>query len=258
MTRLIPKKIHYCWFGKQSLPVSACKCIESWKKFLPDYEIIQWNEDNFDTTQNQYIQEAYDAKKWAFVSDFARMKILFEHGGVYFDTDVELIKPLVGILERGPYMGCEQDGADADEIKPSSGIGIMVNPGLGMAAEQGNVIFKKILEGYIDARFLKEDGKFSTEAIIERTTLVLAAHGLMNKNEIQCIEGIYIYPKEYFCPITYRNNKLFITDNTYSIHHFAETWVSPYRRIRRKITCFLGENIMRYLRKAKHIAKMFS
>ena len=121
---MIPKKIHYCWFGGNPLPLLAQKCIESWKKYLPDYEIIEWNEANYDVHKIPYISQAYKAKKYAFVSDYARVDILNEHGGVYFDTDVEVLKDLSPILAKGPFLGIEAAGAIAN--------------GLGMAAEQGD------------------------------------------------------------------------------------------------------------------------
>ena len=122
---MIPKVIHYCWFGRNPLPDSALKCIESWKKYLPDYEIVQWNEDNFDVNSIPYVAEAYAARKYAFVSDYARFYVLYNQGGVYFDTDVEAVAPLDDILEKGPYMGMER--ALSGEMA--------VNPGLGFAAE---------------------------------------------------------------------------------------------------------------------------
>ena len=106
---MIPKVIHYCWFGRNPLPPLAVKCIESWKKFLPGYEIKEWNEDNFDVNIIPYIQEAYEARKYAFVSDYARFYILYHHGGIYFDTDVEVIKSIDDIIERGAFMGCENE-----------------------------------------------------------------------------------------------------------------------------------------------------
>ena len=104
---MIPKIIHYCWFGRNPLPESAIKCINSWKKFFPDYEIKEWNEDNFDVNIIPYTKEAYEAKKYAFVSDYARFWILYHHGGLYFDTDVEVIKAMDDIIELGPFMGVE-------------------------------------------------------------------------------------------------------------------------------------------------------
>ena len=106
----IPKIIHYCWFGHNKLPALYEKCIQSWKKYCPDYEIVCWNEENFDITQNRYAKEAYEAGKWAFVSDYVRLKVLFEHGGIYLDTDVELIRPIDALVADGGYMGFDENG----------------------------------------------------------------------------------------------------------------------------------------------------
>ena len=137
----IPKVIHYCWFGGNPLPEMALKCIESWKKFLPDYEIKEWNEKNFDLNICEYVKEAYQAKKWAFVSDYARFWILYHEGGVYFDTDVEVIKPFEDIIENGAFMGCE-----VTERKKKLNTDIAVNPGLGLGAPAGLSLYKEILE----------------------------------------------------------------------------------------------------------------
>ena len=131
---MIPKVIHYCWFGHNPLPESAVKCINSWRKFMPDYEIKEWNEDNFDVNAIPYTAEAYQMKKYAFVSDYARFWILYQYGGLYFDTDVELIKPIDDIVEKGPFMGIEE----TCKIIPVNLVGYpLVNPGLGISVEQG-------------------------------------------------------------------------------------------------------------------------
>ena len=138
---MIPKIIHYCWFGRKPLPELAIKCIASWKKFFPDYEIKEWNEDNFDVNQIPYTMQAYKSKKYAFVSDFARFWILYNYGGIYFDTDVEVIKPMDHIIDQAPYMGVEIDLNLSDEQSISNS----VNPGLGIAAPKGHYFYKKIL-----------------------------------------------------------------------------------------------------------------
>ena len=129
---MIPKKIHYCWFGRNPLPESAKKCIASWRKYFPDYEIIEWNEDNYDVNKIPYTQQAYAAKKYAFVSDYARFDILYQHGGIYFDTDVEVIKSFDDVLEHGAFMGCEIDGSSRSGIAVAPGLGIAAAPGLGL------------------------------------------------------------------------------------------------------------------------------
>ncbi len=206
------KKIHYCWFGGNPLPPLAEKCIASWRKFCPDYEIIEWNETNFDINCCAYVKEAYEAKKWAFVSDYARFKILYEHGGLYFDTDVEVIKPLDEIVAKGNFMGREIEG----KASVAPGLGFGVNPGLGL--------IKELLDSYNDRHFINSDGSYNQKTIVEYTSEILCKHGLQNTNDIQFIADVYIYPKEYFCPMDYYTGKLSITKNTYSIHHYTASW----------------------------------
>lgn len=212
---MIPKKIHYCWFGKNQLPPLAQKCIESWKKFCPNYEIIEWNEDNFAVNACGYTKEAYACKKWAFVSDYARFKILYEQGGVYLDTDVELIKPIDEIIERGSLLACERDD------------GCSVNPGLIAAAEPRLEIFKELIEKYNGLNFLDKDGFFNSKTIVDHTSELLKTRGLKKTAEVQKISGLYIYPKEYFCPIDYDSGKMQLTPKTLSIHHYDGSWHSP-------------------------------
>lgn len=224
---MIPKTIHYCWFGGKPLPKTAVKCIDSWKRFFPDYDIKQWDESNYDVKKIPYIAEAYDAGKYAFVSDFARFDILYQHGGVYFDTDVEVIKSFKDILEHGPFMGCEIDGGE---------LGIQVAPGLGIAANHGERIYKEIIDKYIADRFYNEDGTMNTEAVVKKTTKVLIEHGLKNISEVQEVSGITIYPREFFNPLQDSTGVLHITDNTRSIHWYAKSWMSSKSRIRSKLT----------------------
>ena len=135
---IIPKIIHYCWFGGNPLPPLAKKCIASWKKYLPDYEIRQWDESNYDVNKIPYIKEAYAAKKFAFVSDYARFDILYNYGGIYFDTDVEIISPLDCIISAGSFMGCENKatpGATPNKLGVAPGLGLGVNPGRGRIRE---------------------------------------------------------------------------------------------------------------------------
>ena len=216
MDNLIPRIIHYCWFGKNPLPLSAIKCINSWKKFFPDYEIKEWNEENFDVYSTQYTAEAYQAEKYAFVSDYARFKILYEHGGLYFDTDVEVIKPFDDILERGPFMGCE--------ISTQEQIG--VNPGLGIGAMPKMPIYYEVLKKYSYLHFLNHDGSYNFKTIVAYTTELLKNHGLSSETEIQTIEGITIYPKEYFNPLDDNTGRLKITENTHSIHWYTKSWLN--------------------------------
>ena len=237
---MIPKIIHYCWFGGRPLDKLGLNCLKSWKKYFPDYEIREWNEGNFDFTGCRYAEEAYKAKKWAFVSDYVRFKILYEYGGVYFDTDVEVIKSFDDILSKGNYMGCERSGCSV-----APGLGIAVNPGLG--------IIKEIIEDYEQSSFVKADGTYDLTTIVERTTRILKKHGLDNTDKIQTIAELKIYPPEYFCPINMETGKLTITPNTYSIHRFAGSWEKKSNKFRgnvyRLINRFLGKRAARLLRR---------
>lgn len=223
---MIPKIIHYCWFGGNPLPASAQKCIASWRKYLPDYEIKEWNESNFDVNIIPYTAEAYKAKKYAFVSDYARFWILYKYGGLYFDTDVEVIKNMDDIIAKGPFMGCENEakaGATPAQLGVAPGLGLGVNPGLDLYGE--------ILGIYKDMHYILPDGTFSFETIVDITTKILCTKGLVNSTCIQYIEEIYVYPKDYFCPIDYKTSICNITSNTRTIHHYSATWLPWYMKI---------------------------
>ena len=222
---MIPKIIHYCWFGRGEKPAVALKCIESWKKHLPDYEIKEWNEDNFDVNLIQYTKDAYQAKKYAFVSDYARIWILYHFGGVYFDTDVEVIKPMDELIKQGSFMGCEIDGGKN---------GIAVAPGLGLATEPKDQIYSEILSVYSNLNFRNNDGTINLYAIVRITTDTLIKHGLKEITGIQTIENIKIYPSEYFNPMNSLTGELNCTPNTYSIHLYMNSWSSPYARLKNK------------------------
>ena len=221
----IPKVIHYCWFGRNPLPESAKKCIASWRKFLPDYEIKEWNEDNFDVNSIPYTAEAYQVGKYAFVSDYARFWILYHHGGLYFDTDVEVIKPLDDIVARGPFMGIE--------VPSSNGSFPLVAPGLGLGVNTGLGLYKDIIDYYAPLHFLKPDGTFNQVTVVRHVTKVLEANGLRPTNDLQQVAGIWIYPCDYFNPLDDLTGQLNVTENTRSIHWYARTWSdSPGWRMR--------------------------
>lgn len=229
----IPKIIHYCWFGRNPLPPLAIKCIESWKKYLPDYEIKEWNEDNFDVNIIPYTKEAYKAKKYAFVSDYARFWILYNYGGLYFDTDVEVIKPMDDIIARGPFMGCENEGGDTNVASVAPGLGLGVNPGLGL--------YEEILAIYTNLHFINDDGSMNIKTVVQYTTELLCQHDMISTNDIQQVADVWIYPKEYFCPMDYKSGKIEITKNSRTIHHYASSWLSLKEKIRIKYIRLIGE-----------------
>ena len=242
---MIPKVIHYCWFGRGPLPKLAKRCIQSWEKFLPEYQIKQWNEDNFDINCCQYVAEAYREKKYAFVSDFVRFHVLYEEGGIYFDTDVEVIKSFDSILGNGAFMGCENSVAKGETLR--------VAPGLGIGAEPGLPFFKEMIDMYKGQSFYKEDGSMNLITIVSYTSNNLRTHGLIDKDIIQTICGITIYPKDYFCPMDNRTHKIVITPKTVSIHYYAGSWIddSPNITFRKWLLRTFGESFYNGVRRIK-------
>ena len=237
---MIPKIIHYCWFGRNPLPELAQRCIASWKKYLPDYEIKEWNEDNFDVNIIPYTAEAYKAKKYAFVSDYARFWILYQYGGIYFDTDVEVIRSIDDIISKGNFMGCEtdasRDGSDAASVAP--GLGLGVNPGLGL--------YKELLDVYDDKHLFSAFGKIGG-TIVDITSKIMQKKGIKRQSDgfLHCGE-ITIYPEEYFCPKNYYTGELTITPNTCAIHHYTATWHKDTKTIFEKIKNRLFLMFVRY------------
>lgn len=219
MNSTIPKLIHYCWFGGNPLGPDELRCIESWRKFFPEYKIVRWDESNFDVRCCPYVSQAYDAKKWAFVSDYARFAILYEHGGLYFDTDVEAIRPMDDIVANGPFMGFETDAV-------GSGNSYSVNPGLGLAATPGLGLYRLILASYENDDFIKADGTLDQTTVVVRTTDILRSCGLKDVPGIQKVEGVTVYPSEYFNPKNLYTGDIHITENTRTIHHFSMSWFS--------------------------------
>lgn len=232
---VIPKKIHYCWFGGKPLPKNAQRYIDSWRKHLPDYEIIRWDESNFDVNGIAYTRDAYADRKYAFVSDYARFKVLYEEGGLYFDTDVELIKSIDDIIERGPFMGCEhksEPGASPQTLG--------VAPGLGLGVCAGHPFYKEMIQVYETKEYKATDGTKEPDTVVTITTRQLARHGLKNTDDIQEVEGIWIYPAEYFCPISTEDGKLRLSPTTRSIHYYDQSWQSPIRKYGRRLLLKLG------------------
>ena len=232
---MIPKIIHYCWFGRTPLPELAQKCIASWRKFLPDYEIKEWNEDNFDINAIHYTREAYRMKKYAYVSDYARFYILYHHGGLYFDTDVEIIKPMNDIIAKGSFMGKEFIKLSWHDIA-STGI----NPGLGLGAAQGLSIYKEILSFYAIHHFVSWTGHHnSNETVVEIVTRIIEKHKIRPIGDgVELCHDIYIYSPEYFSPKNYTTGVLSLTSNTISIHHYAASWVEKetvWQKVKRRL-----------------------
>jgi hypothetical protein len=222
----IPKVIHYCWFGNNELPKLAKKCIKSWQKHCPDYEIVCWSEENFDLSQNRYVREAYAAGKWAFVSDYARLKIIHDHGGVYLDTDVELLKSLDNLLQAGGFMGFDEKG--------------IVATGLGFGAAAGDPLVAALLADYDDIPFVLPDGSYDLTPCPDRNTETLARLGMDMHNTDQTFMNICFLPQDYLCPMDYYTGVKTITQNTYSIHHYCASWTSSVTKRTTRIKRIIG------------------
>lgn len=216
---MIPKRIHYCWFGGNPLPDDVKRYIESWKKYCPDYEIVQWNESNYDVHKNPYVEQCYNNKKWSFLTDYARLDVVYQQGGIYLDADVELIRSLDSLLENNCYMGMEQVGT--------------VNTGLGFGAVARHPFLEENMKPYESESFIQEDGTFKPPICVKITTALMKEHGLVKENKIQHFCDVTVYPTEYFCPLKMGTNKLTITENTYSIHHYAASWYTGNALVRK-------------------------
>lgn len=216
---MIQKTIHYCWFGRAEKPKLIEKCIASWREKCPDHQIIEWNEDNFDINICDYVREAYENKKWAFVSDYARFYVLNKYGGIYLDTDVELLKPLDSFLS-GSFTAFENSKS--------------VATGLIMGCEPNNSLCKEMLEHYNNDKFLI-NGELNLITVCVRVTDILVNNGLELIDKTQEVMGYKIYDTSYFNPYDMDTGKIILSDNTVSIHHYAATWVSKKEKIRGKV-----------------------
>ena len=209
----IPKIIHYCWFGGNPLPPAAKKCIASWKRFCPEYKIIEWNETNYNVNACQFCGEMYKQKKWAFVSDYARLQIIFEHGGIYLDTDVELVKSLDPLLNCSAFMGIDTT--------------YLVATGLGFGAVKGHPFLEANMKAYESINIFNEPplNSYVTTELFQNCDDFDA-----KKAEIQQFFNVTIFPPEYFCAKHTHTGEISITPNTYSIHHFSLSWNTKEER----------------------------
>lgn len=213
---MIPKVIHYCWFGNNPKNDLMKKCIESWKKFCPDYRIVEWNETNFDINSIPYLQRAYANKKYAHVTDYARLKIIYENGGIYLDTDVELIQSLDKFLNEKTFFALQKTGE--------------VATGLGFGSESGAYVLKELMKNY-EKKVSASNEDFLTQTCVDVDKVIFKNRGLKDENCIQHLDDITIYPTEYFNPKDFETNKTNITLNTVSIHHYSGSWHDECERI---------------------------
>lgn len=223
---MIPKVIHYCWFGRNPKPKKILDCIASWKRVLPEYAIKEWNEDNFDLECCDYVREAYEAKKWAFVTDYVRLYALYTEGGIYLDSDVEVVKSL------DPYLNCAAFSGRESARSCLTGT---------MGAEKGSAWIRDMIEPYATRVFLKADGSLNLTTNVVYANEVLLPKGLPFEDAPFEIPGyVKIYPTEVFCPKSLRDNCYRVTENTVTIHHFASSWHTPGIRFSRWVGKRLG------------------
>lgn len=223
---MIPKVIHYCWFGGNKLPSSVEKCIKSWKKYCPEYEIVQWNESNFDVTSHPFMKAAYEAKAWAFVSDYARLKVIYENGGIYLDTDVELLRNLDFLLENQCYIGVQQ-------------LGHLCTTGLGFGAEKSSPVVQKMMEIYDHIDFdVNRKREFACPSLNDR---IVREFGYCDSEEIVKLENVTVLPSKLVDPISPGNCHDLICDETISIHHYSASWESKAQRIKRYLMNAIGQ-----------------
>ena len=237
----IPKTIHYCWFGRKEKPDIVKRCISSWKTVLQDYEIIEWNESNFDINSNNYTRQAYESGKFAFVSDYVRVYALYNYGGIYLDTDVEVFRSFDDLLDNESLWGFEQENYIATST-------------IGSAKE--NKVIGEFLSLYKDRDFFRPDGSFDELTNVAMVTKMLNQNGLILNGEYQEIEDATFYPQSYFSPYDYINCRHLNNEDTYCMHYFYKSWLPKSTRIKGRIKIILskiigGDNI----RKIRSILK---
>lgn len=239
----IPKIIHFCWFGRGPKSELIEKCIESWKKYLPDYEIREWNEDNFNIDRYLYAKEAYEDKKYAFVSDVARFHVLYNYGGIYMDTDVEVLKNLDEFLNNRMFAGYERTG--------------LVNSGLILGCERHHEIAKNMLMFYAKSHFRLANGRPNMTTVCTIMTNMLTKKGIIDAAGRPTDENqLSLYPTEYFDPYDYENDEMHKTDNTYTIHYYSMSWKSEkdmkVYRVGRSIKKLVGPKLYKKIAVMKH------
>lgn len=215
---MIPKRIHYCWFGRNPLPELAERCIASWKEMLPDYEIVRWDEDSFDIESNQYVKEAYEAKKYAFVSDYVRLYAMCTQGGIYMDTDVQVVRSLDPYLQHQAFSGFESVHSIPTGI---------------MACEKDFPGFCDLLSWYDDKHFVNEDGSYNATTNVVTITNYYLDRGLVRDNTKQTLEGFTVYPNIVFCPYKHEIGSRDFKRDTVTIHHKYGSWLTDKDRAAR-------------------------
>jgi hypothetical protein len=231
---VIPKRIHYCWFGGNQKPELVKKYIATWGEYCPDFEIIEWNESNFDIYSHLYTKEAYQAKKWAFITDYVRLLVIYKYGGIYMDADVEMLKPLDIFLKHSAFSGFERE-----QVIPTGIMG-------GIA---GHKWYEALLDYYKDRHFILPDGSYEMISnVIPITSITKELYGIDLNNTYQELnDGLVFYQTEFFCPKHWATGAIALTENTHCIHHFTASLMPErdqlYMRKSRRIVEILGPNI---------------
>lgn len=223
---MIPRVINYCWFGDKPLPPDAKKCIKTWKKNCPGFEIIEWNENNFDVNCHPFVKAAYAAKAWAFVTDYARLKIIYENGGIYLDTDVRVIKNFSSLLNYPAFFGAEQ-------------LEYFVATGLGFGAEKGNSMVEALLRSYDDISF--DATNLRNISCPRLNTVTFIKYDYKQIDECQNLESAVIFPPRFFDPVAPGSDKNLICKDTYSIHMYNASWTTDKNNWKRKMRKIIGE-----------------
>lgn len=231
---MIPKTIHYCWFGGNPKPKQFQKIYKSWKKYCPDYRIVEWNETNYDLSLAPlYVKQAYQERKWAFVTDYVRLWIIYNYGGIYLDTDVEVKRSFDPLLQYDGFFGFEDSG--------------FVATGLGFGAIKGLPLLKDLIDDYIDIPFILNDGTYDETPCPGRNFRIFSTYGIKRENQTQFINpNIVVFSTEYFCPLGYYSGELKVTKNTYSIHHYMASWQSKAQQKKHK------ENLKQSKKRARY------
>lgn len=234
---MIPKIIHYCWFGDSKVPTLTKKCISSWRKCCPEYKIIEWNESNI-KLDNWYLSFCYQNRKWAFLSDLVRLLVIYQYGGIYLDTDVELLKPLDSLLSFDAFYAFETNQ--------------YIATGLGFGAVKNNFSVLGMIKEYEKISIKYKGEKIPLVPCPHLNTSALVKIGFADNGQLQKKNNILLLPVEYFNPLNNDTGKINITQNTYSIHWYGKSWLPWYIRMRSCITRrfhrYLGRDCLKFLR----------
>ena len=236
---MIPRIIHCCWFGGKEMPNDVLRYIDTWKALNPDFEVKVWGEDNFDLSSNRYAREAYESKKWAFVTDYVRLKVLYDYGGIYMDTDVEVLKPLDSLLENKAFSGFEGD----DRIPTGT-----------MGAEKGNPWIGRLLKYYDDRSFYLESGELDlTTNVVTITNITKEYYPIVLNNTYQNLGDVTFYPFDYLCAKDLVDGVIYATKNTITVHHFNGSWIiSPKVKFIKLLKKVFGQKFVDTIVRFKH------